>query len=78
MIPKSGVKLKDIIKLDFPQKRKKEKNYFTITFPKNRTLKYGKNNVEIIIDPEAKGMQQWTFEFTYDIVEKPQIELREK
>lgn len=70
------MKLKDITKLDFPQKRRKEKNFFTITFPKNKTLKYDKTNKEIIIDSEAKGMQQWTFEFPYDIVVKPEIERR--
>lgn len=74
-IPKAGVKLVDIISLAFPPRKKKEKNYFTITVPKNKILKYGKNK-EIVVDPKAKGELSWTFIFTYDIVSLPEKEER--
>jgi hypothetical protein len=44
-IPKAGVKIRDIQNLQFPPKRIKNKNELTITFPKNKILKYGKNNI---------------------------------
>ncbi len=70
-IPKAGIKLTDIVSLAFPPRKKKEKNYFTMTVPKNKILKYGKNR-EIVMDPKAKGELHWTFTFTYDIVSLPE------
>jgi len=74
-IPKAGIKLKDIISMAFPPRKKKDKNYFTLTVPKNKILKYGKNR-EIVMDPKAKGELNWTFTFAYDIVSLPEREER--
>jgi hypothetical protein len=53
-LPKAGIKLVDIVSLSFPPRKKKDRNYFSITVPKNKILKYGKNK-EIVVDLKAKG-----------------------
>lgn len=71
MVPKAGVKLDEILQLKFPPRKENERNFFTITLPKNRILKFTKTLKEIIVDEEAEGEQEWCFYFEYDIVALP-------
>ena len=71
VVPKAGVKLTDITQLKFPPRRENERNFFSITLPKNRILKFTKTLKEIIVDEEAEGEQEWIFYFDYDIVALP-------
>jgi hypothetical protein len=64
--------------LKFPPRRQNERNYFSITLPKNKILKFTKTSSEIIVDETAEGEQVWTFEFDYDIVALPTKEKKIK
>jgi glycerol-3-phosphate cytidylyltransferase-like family protein len=63
--------LQDIAQLKFPPRKQNERDFFTITLPKNKILKFTKTLVASPVDPEAEGEQEWTFEFKYDIVALP-------
>ena len=63
--------LEDITQLRFPPRRENERNFFSITLPKNKILKFTKTLVASPVDPEAEGEQEWTFYFDYDIVALP-------
>ncbi len=71
VVPKAGVKLNDILELKFPPRKENERNFFSITLPKNRILKFTKTLKELIVDELAEGEQEWTFYFDYDIVALP-------
>lgn len=65
------MKLSDILQLKFPPRKENQRNYFSISLPKNRILKFTKTLKEIIVDEEAEGEQEWVFYFDYDIVVLP-------
>jgi hypothetical protein len=49
-VPKAGVRLEDILQLKFPPRKENQRNYFTISLPKNKILKFTKTLKEIIVD----------------------------
>lgn len=74
VVPKAGIPLVEILELKFPPRRMNERNYFSITIPKNKIFKYTKTFTEILLDQSAVGEQVWKFVFDYDILSLPEYE----